>query len=83
MQFVGRHARMLRQLPDGREVVGEELCDAVDEVVRHPRPHAAGRLGADVMRHAGGARREDRQVAAALPLELELRLHALAQLRRR
>jgi hypothetical protein len=32
------------------------------------------------MGHAGGARREDRQVAAALLLQLELRLHALAQL---
>ena len=42
---------------------------------------AAGRLVADVMRHAGGARREDREVGAALALELELRaLQALADL---
>ena len=32
------------------------------------------------MRHGGGARREDRDVGAAIALELELRLHALAQL---
>ena len=70
---------MLRKLPDGREIVGQQRRDAVDEVVREARPHLAGLLGADVMGHAGGARREDGEIAAAFLLQLELRLHALAQ----
>jgi hypothetical protein len=44
------------------------------------RPHHPGFLGADVVGHARGARREDREVAPALLLELDLRLHALQQL---
>ncbi len=79
MQFFGEIARMLRQLADADEIVGQQRADAVDEVVADARPHFSGLLGADVMGHAGGARREDRQVAAALPLQLQLRLDALPQ----
>jgi hypothetical protein len=49
----------------------------VDEVVADARPFLAHRLAADVVRHARGARREDGEVAAALLLQPELRLHAL------
>jgi hypothetical protein len=72
----GRHAGELRQLPDADEVVRQELADAVDEVVADACPFLAQLLGADVMRHAAGPRREHRQVAAALALETDLRLHA-------
>src|SRR2546422_11596122 len=51
-----------------------------DEVVRHARPLDAGRLSPDVMRHPGSARREDGEIAAALLLQLHLRLDALDQL---
>ena len=71
---------MLRQLADGREVIRQQRADSVYQIVGHARPLDAGRLGADVVRHAGGARREDGQVRAALLLQLELRLHALYQL---
>src|SRR5262249_37316093 len=37
------------------------------------RPFQADRVVTDVVAHAGGARREDRDVGAALALELELR----------
>ena len=76
---LGRHARKLRQLADGGEIAGQQGADAVDEVVGNRRPLKADRLGADVMRHAAGARREDREIAAAFLLELELRLDALDQ----
>jgi hypothetical protein len=71
---------MLRQLGDAGEVVGQERAEAVDQVVADGGPAPARRLGADVVRHAGGAWREDRQVAAAVALELQLRLHALDHL---
>src|SRR5258706_1557387 len=49
-------------------------------MVPHARPLDSGRLRPDVVRHARRARREDGEVAAALFLQLELRLYALHQL---
>ena len=66
---------------DADEVLRIELADAVDQVVAVLGPVQARRRIADVMRHGRGARREDRHVAAALALELQLRaLEALADL---
>ena len=80
MQLASDVARRLRQLADANEVLGEQPADAVDQIVAVTRPvQARGRV-ADVMRHRRRARREDRDVGAAIVLELELRLHALAQL---
>src|SRR5215813_3607340 len=45
----------------------------MDQVVADLRPFKAHGEVADVVAHAGGARREDREVSAALALELELR----------
>src|SRR5205085_3473266 len=75
-----RHAGVLRQLTDGREVARQQVADAVDEIVRHARPLDAGRFRADVVRHAGRARRKNRQVASPFALKLQLRLHALHEL---
>ena len=72
MQLRGRHARGLRQLAHPDEVLRVEAHAPVDQFVADLRPVAAGRPVADVMAHARCARREDRDVAAALPLELEL-----------
>ncbi len=68
-----RHARRLRQLAHADEIRRIERADAMDEVVADLRPFAAHALVADVMAHAGGARREDGEVGAALALQLELR----------
>src|SRR5215475_4341650 len=62
------------QLAHADEIVRIERADAMDEVVADLRPYAAGLRRADVVRHAGGARREDGDVGAALALELELGL---------
>ena len=60
---------------------GYRSHDALDQVVAGLRPVLARRLVADVMRHRRRARREDREVGAALALELELRaFEALADL---
>ena len=67
-----RHARRLRQLAHADEVLREQRADAVDQVVADLRPFLADREVADVVAHAGGARREDREVGAALALQLEL-----------
>ena len=67
-----RHARRLRQLADADEILRIQRADAVDQVVADLRPFEADALVADVMPHAGGARREDRQIGAALALQLEL-----------
>ena len=76
-----RDARHLRQLADADEVLRVELHRPVDQVVADAGPLRGRRLVAEVMRHAGGARREDGEVGAALALELELRaLQALADL---
>ena len=70
---LGRHARRLGQLADADEVVGVERAHAADQVVAHARPFEARRRVADVVRHHARARREDRDVGAALALHLELR----------
>jgi hypothetical protein len=65
-----RLALRLRQLADADEVLREQRADAMDEVVADLRPFLADREVADVMAHARGARREDREVGAALALNL-------------
>src|SRR5262249_43686024 len=74
-------AGRLRQLAHADEVLRIEPAHAVDQLVRDLRPFEADAGVADVVRHAGRARREDRQIRAALALQLELRtLDARAQL---
>jgi hypothetical protein len=68
MQRSGR----LRQLAHADEVLRIERYDAGDQIVADLRPFEADALVADVMAHAGGARREDREVGATLALQLEL-----------
>src|SRR5262249_17441598 len=68
-----RLALRLRQLAHADEVLREQGAHAMDQVVADLRPFQAHRVVADMMAHAGGARREDRDVGAALALELELR----------
>ena len=70
---------MLRQLTDGGEIIGEQLADPVDQIVGKRCPLHADSLGSHMVGHARSARRKDRQVAAAFPLQLELRLDRLAQ----
>ena len=67
-----RHARRLRQLAHADEVLRIERADAMDQIVADLRPFEADALVADMMPHAGGTRREDRQIGAALALQLEL-----------
>src|SRR5712691_9561799 len=62
----------LRQLADTDEVVRVKPGEAVDQFVRYLRPFKAHAFVADMVRHAGRARREDRKTGAALALELEL-----------
>ena len=76
-----RHAGRLRQLAHADEVARIERADAVNQIVAVLGPVKAGRRVADVVRHRRRARREDRDVGAALALELQLRaLQALANL---
>ncbi len=76
-----RGRRRLRQLTDPDEVVRIQGNDAMDQVIAALRPAAAGRLIADVVRHGGRARRKDRQVGAAGPLQFQLGiLQAVANL---
>src|SRR5260370_7235883 len=63
----------LRQLAYADEVVRIKRGEPVDQFVRYLRPFEAHAFVADMVRHAGRARREDRQAGAALALELELR----------
>src|SRR5256714_9696142 len=51
----------------------------MNKVVGNRRPLHADRLGADVMRHASGARRKNRQITAAILLHLQLWLDASHQ----
>ena len=67
-----RHARRLRQLAHADEILRKERARAMDQVVADLRPFEAHALVADVVAHAGGARREDGQIGAALALQLEL-----------
>src|SRR5690606_24845941 len=78
---VDRRAGRLRQLRDADEVLRVELRQAVNQIVAVLGPRPARRLVADVVPHPARARREQRDVRAALPLQLELRpLHALPKL---
>src|SRR4051812_18735301 len=75
------HAWRLRQLAHRREVLRIQPADAVDQIVAHARPLLARFRVADVVLHAARARREERDIGAALALQLELRsLDALADL---
>src|SRR5690606_18432064 len=69
---VDRCAGRLRQLRDADEVLRIELREPVDQVVAMLGPRAARRLVADVVPHPARTRREQRDVGAPLPLELEL-----------
>src|SRR6185503_13021935 len=78
---VDRRARRLRQLRDADEILRVELREPVDQIVAVLGPRFARRRVAEVMTHPARARAEDRDVRAALALQLELRaLHARAQL---
>ena len=63
------------------KLFGIERADAMNQIVAVLRPvQARGRI-ADVVGHRRGARREDRDVGAALALKLQLRvLQALTNL---
>ena len=77
----GRDAGRLRQLAHADEILRVERHAAVDQVVAELRPRAARRGVADVVRHPRRPRREDREIGAALALQLELRaLEARAHL---
>src|SRR5215471_10509651 len=67
-----RDTGALRQHRHTYEVLREQGTDAVDQLVARAGPSLAGRGIAKVMAHTGGARREDRQVGAALALQFEL-----------
>src|SRR6516225_10308747 len=67
-----RDTRTLRQHRHTNEVLWEQRADTVDQLIAGAGPGLAGRCVAEVVAHAGGARREDRQVGAALALHLEL-----------
>src|ERR1700719_773885 len=67
-----RDAGTLRQHPHTDKIFREQSADAVDELVAGAGPSFAGPRIAKVVAHAGGARREDRQIGAALALHLEL-----------
>ena len=67
-----RHAGRLRQLTHADEILRKQRDDAGDQIVANLRPFEADALVADVMAHARGARREDRQVRAAFALQFEL-----------
>ena len=77
----GCDARGLRQLTDADEVVGIQRNHAMNQIVAALSPAPAGRFIADVVRHGGCARRENRQVRAAGALQLQLGvLQAVANL---
>src|SRR5205823_5629722 len=67
-----RDAGALGQHRHADKILREQRADAVDQFVAGARPRFAGPGVAKVMAHAGGARREDRQVGAALALHPEL-----------
>src|SRR5229473_4787392 len=75
-----RHPGGLRQLANPDEIFGIERAAAVDQIVADLRPREADGGIADVVAHAGGTRREDGEIGAALALEFELQLQALANL---
>src|SRR5207244_11213856 len=68
----GRDPSTLRQHRHPDEILREQRADPVDQFVAGGGPGFAGRPSAELVAHPGGARREDRQVGAALALHLEL-----------
>src|SRR6516165_4277227 len=70
-----RDPRTLRQHRHTNKILREQRADAVDQLVAGAGPGFAGRRITKVVAHAGGARREDRHVSAALALYLELATH--------
>jgi hypothetical protein len=62
----------LRQLTNADEVLRKQRDHARDQVIADLRPFQAHALVADMMTHARGARREDRQIGAALALQFKL-----------
>src|SRR5439155_21650014 len=68
-----RHARTLRKLAHTDELLRVESADAPDQLVAMLRPVPARGLVADVMAHTHCTRREDRNVGAAVSLQLQLR----------
>src|SRR6185437_5117520 len=83
LELLGAVARAdpgrLRQLADRQELAGEHAEDARDEVVVDRGPVAAHRLVAEIMAHAGGTRREDDAVDAAILHLLQVALQRLRQ----
>src|SRR6516165_3683536 len=67
-----RDARTLRQHRYTDKVLRKQRADPVDQLVAGAGPGFADRRIAQVVAHAGGARRKDRQIGAALALHLEL-----------
>jgi hypothetical protein len=67
-----RHAGALRQHADTGEVAREQRADPMDQIVARGRPGLAGGRIAEMVTHARGARRKDRQVGAAFLLQLQL-----------
>src|SRR6516164_2245664 len=67
-----RDARTLRQHRYTDKVLRKQRADPVDQLVAGAGPGFAGRRIAQVVAHAGGARRKDRQIGAALALHFEL-----------
>src|SRR5262249_38287426 len=65
-------AGRLRQLADADEVIREKLGNAVDHLVGGLRPFERSLVVTYIVAHTGSARREDRDVGAALLLLLEL-----------
>src|SRR5262249_48845879 len=79
--LVDRNAGRLRQLRNADEVLRIELRKPIDQVVAVLRPRLARRRVAEMVAHPARTRAEDRDVRAALALQLQLRaLDALAQL---
>src|SRR3569833_1913139 len=60
-------------MTDNDEVLGKEAADALDKIIAEAGPGKARSLGADVVSHRRGARRENGYVGTALALQLQLR----------
>ena len=81
---LGRRRATAAACRSRRSDCGKETRHAVNQLVADGGPRRARLESADVVRHEAGARREDRQVGAALAHQLQLvLLDALAQTRRR
>src|SRR6185437_10640104 len=67
-----RDSGRLRQLTDAGEVIRVEADDSPDQVVVGACPGRRYVFVPDVMAHRRGARGKEREIAAALSLQLEL-----------